>query len=199
MSRLKNPTLRRRTKELSECAEDARECQLLGYELKDLGSLLVKMAIHMEDLQRKVDSQAEYIKTLNEDRKTENCSEKPNNCTDCNTCRFEDCKPSEAPCAYCMVEDLMWEPKTEPQNYCDDCLYNDVCDSKEFFYACTSKATKKPKDEPQNKYPTEWCEDCNLWREDNCMGVAQCKANMEAVMKIYEASKDKPQTERRSE
>ena len=40
--------------------------------------------------------------------------------------------------------------------------------------------------EPQTKYPTEWCEDCNLWREDNCMGVAQCKANMEAVMKIYE-------------
>lgn len=50
------------------------------------------------------------------------------------------------------------------------------------------------KTEPQKKYPTEWCEDCNLWREDNCMGVAQCKANMEAVMKIYEASKDEPQT-----
>ena len=30
---------------------------------------------------------------------------------------------------------------TEPQNYCDDCLYTDTCDSKEFFYACTSKAT----------------------------------------------------------
>ena len=31
--------------------------------------------------------------------------------------------------------------KDEPQNYCDDCLYTDTCDSKEFFYACTSKAT----------------------------------------------------------
>ena len=27
------------------------------------------------------------------------------------------------------------------KNYCDDCLYTDTCDSKEFFYACTSKAT----------------------------------------------------------
>ena len=74
MSRTKNPTLRKRTKELSECAEDAKECQLLGYELKDLGSLLVKMAIHMEDLQRKVDSQAEYIKTLNEERRASRCT-----------------------------------------------------------------------------------------------------------------------------
>jgi hypothetical protein len=66
MSSIKNPTLRRRTKELTECAEDARECQLLGYELKDLGNLIVGMAIHMQDLQRKVDSQAEHIKMLNE-------------------------------------------------------------------------------------------------------------------------------------
>ena len=27
------------------------------------------------------------------------------------------------------------------KNYCDDCLYRDTCDDKEFFYACTSKAT----------------------------------------------------------
>ena len=43
--------------------------------------------------------------------------------------------------------------KTEPQNYCDDCLYTDTCDSKEFFYACTSKATiskmEQVEDEPQ--------------------------------------------------
>ena len=112
MSRLKNPTLRRLTKELSECAEDARECQLLGYELKDLGSLLVKMAIHMEDLQRKVDSQAEYIKTLNEDRKTENCSEKPNNCETCKNWGIVNYF-TEA-CGYCRHGDL-YEPKTEPQ------------------------------------------------------------------------------------
>ena len=53
--------------------------------------------------------------------------------------------------------------KTEPQNYCDDCLYTDTCDSKEFFYACTSKATiskmeqvakdinVRSKDEPQTE------------------------------------------------
>lgn len=66
MSNIKNPTLRRRTKELTECAEDARECQLLAYELKDIGRLIEGMAIHMGELQRKVDSQAEYIKMLNE-------------------------------------------------------------------------------------------------------------------------------------
>ena len=108
MSRTKNPTLRKRTRELSECAEDARECQLLGYELKDLGSLLVKMAIHMEDLQRKVDSQAEYIKTLNEDRKTENCSEKPNNC--------ETCKNWDIVNDHCyFIQECRYEPQTEPQ------------------------------------------------------------------------------------
>ena len=39
----------------------------------------------------------------------------------------------------------------EVKNYCDDCLYTDTCDSKEFFYACTSKATiskKEQVDEP---------------------------------------------------
>ena len=41
------------------------------------------------------------------------------------------------------------EWQTEPQNYCDDCLYCETCDSKEFFWACTSKAVKKPKTEPQ--------------------------------------------------
>ena len=42
--------------------------------------------------------------------------------------------------------DIKADRKTEnssekPNNYCDDCLYTDTCDSKEFFYACTSKAT----------------------------------------------------------
>ena len=47
--------------------------------------------------------------------------------------------------------------KDEPQNYCDDCLYTDTCDSKEFFYACTSKATiskmEQVEDEPQTEMP----------------------------------------------
>lgn len=71
---IKNSTLRRRTKELTECADDAREYQLFGYELKELGSLIVSMAIHMGNLQRKIDSQVKHIKDLNEkliDRKTE--------------------------------------------------------------------------------------------------------------------------------
>ena len=58
------------------------------------------------------------------DRKTENSSEKPNNCE-------------------------------YAENYCDDCLYTDTCDSKEFFYACTSKATiskmEQVEDEPQTE------------------------------------------------
>ena len=41
----------------------------------------------------------------------------------------------------CGADRRFYEPKDEPQNYCDDCLYTDTCDSKEFFYACTSKAT----------------------------------------------------------
>lgn len=88
--------------------------------------------------------------------------------------------------------------KTEPQltpNYCGTCKHREVpcgdlpCD------VCHGYSNYEPKDEPQKKYPTEWCKDCNLWRENNCMGVTQCKANMEALMKIYEASKTEPQTE----
>lgn len=71
MSSIKNSTLRRRTKKLSECAEDARECQLLAYELKDIGRLIEGMVIHMGDLQRKVDSQAEHIKMLTEKQMTD--------------------------------------------------------------------------------------------------------------------------------
>ena len=109
MSRTKNPTLRRRTRELSDCAEDARECQLLGYELKDLGSLLVKMAIHMEDLQRKVDSQAEYIKTLNADRKTEPQRGYMWKCPKCGTENHSDFESCPC-CGWNRIED---EPQTE--------------------------------------------------------------------------------------
>ena len=69
-------------------------------------------------------------------------------------------------CDECMAELLMWlDRKTEnssefpnnceAKNYCDDCLYTDTCDSKEFFYACTSKATiskmEQVEDEPQTE------------------------------------------------
>ena len=39
--------------------------------------------------------------------------------------------------------------------------------------------------EPQTEYPTEWCEKCELWREDNCMGVAQCKRNIQILTEAY--------------
>lgn len=71
MRNIKNHTLRRRTKELTECAEDARECQLLAYELKDIGRLIEGMAIHMGNLQRKVDRKAKHIKMLNEKQTTD--------------------------------------------------------------------------------------------------------------------------------
>ena len=51
-------------------------------------------------------------------------------------------------------------------------------------------------DTPQTDYPTEWCENCELWRENNCMGVAQCKQNIKALKELselYEA--DTPQTD----
>lgn len=63
---IKNPTLRRRTKELTECAEDARESRLLGHELENVGNLIIAITMHMTDLQNKVDGQAEHIKMLNE-------------------------------------------------------------------------------------------------------------------------------------
>lgn len=44
------------------------------------------------------------------DRKTENCSEKPNNCE---TCRFELYCPEM--CEGCCEWDSHYEPKTEPQ------------------------------------------------------------------------------------
>ena len=94
------------------------------------------------------------------DRKTENSSEKPNNC--------------------------------EVKNYCDDCLYNDTCDSKEFFYACTSKATiskmEQVEDEPQT---TDYCDVCNHKGCDNCIADGN---NPYCVPSHYEP-KDEPQTD----
>ena len=55
----------------------------------------------------------------------------------CEECYEYLCEKDEAPKA-----DRKTENNSEkPNNYCDDCLYTDTCDSKEFFYACTSKAT----------------------------------------------------------
>lgn len=54
--------------------------------------------------------------------------------------------------------------------------------------------------EPQTKYPTEWCEHCELWRENNCIGVAQCKQNIKALKELSDLyTADTPQTEREGE
>lgn len=56
----------------------------------------------------------------------------------------------------------------------------------------------KRKTEPQKKYPTEWCENCGLWQDNNCMGVAECKRIIEMLTDVG-IMKDEPQTERSSE
>lgn len=49
----------------------------------------------------------------------------------------------------------------------------------------------------QTDYPTEWCESCELWQDNNCKGVAECKRNiamLKELNKLYEEA-DTPQTE----
>ena len=87
----------------------------------------------------------------------------------------------------------------EVKNYCDDCLYADTCDSKEFFYACTSKATiskmeqvdkdinVRSKDEPQK--------DCNGCKFVGTYDTEFPCANCSRKTKDYYAN-DEPQTER---
>ena len=57
-------------------------------------------------------------------------------------------------------------------------------------------ASADRKTEPRKKYPTEWCEECDLWRDNNCMGVAQCKRNIQILTEAYKAEQTEPQTER---
>ena len=111
MSSIKNPTLRRRTKELTECAEDAIECQRLAYELKDIGRLIECMAIHMQDLQRKVDSQAEHIKMLNEKLTADTPQ------TECRTCKWAEASWTSHYCDDCKAHNK-YEPNNTPQTDC---------------------------------------------------------------------------------
>lgn len=82
-------------------------------------------------------------------------------------------------CDECMVELLMWlDRKTEnssekPNNYCDDCLYTDTCDSKEFFYACTSKATISKMEQVEDEPQIDWnetlpCHKCESALSSEC-------------------------------
>ena len=123
------------------------------------------------------------------DRKTE-----PQTCEDCK--HWNDTEDGCADRHGCRAttEDCS---TVEPQNYCDDCLYTDTCDSKEFFYACTSKATiskmeqvdkdinVRSKDEPTTKTETQ---NSNLTFETELKGS-----------KRLVKGKTEPQTERSSE
>ena len=64
MSKLKTPTLRNRTEELCEHANNFEETLQIGYELKNIGRLIQDMSLHIRDLQDKVNGQAEHIKAL---------------------------------------------------------------------------------------------------------------------------------------
>ena len=95
----------------------------------------------------------------------------------------------------------------EVKNYCDDCLYTDTCDSKEFFYACTLKATiskmeqvdkdinVRSKDEPTTQTETQ---NSNLTFEKrtmrDCYNCKRYETEDECIECHYEP-KDKPQDE----
>jgi len=66
MSMYKNPTLRKRTDNIESIALDCAEAYAYGNDLVETGRLIKNMAMHMRDLQTKIDSQAEHIKALNE-------------------------------------------------------------------------------------------------------------------------------------
>lgn len=59
---LKNSSLRFRTDCLTEAANDFEESYAIGHQLGEIGSLIRRMAIHISDLQKKVDSQAEELR-----------------------------------------------------------------------------------------------------------------------------------------
>ena len=81
------------------------------------------------------------------DRKTENCSEKPNNCDTCRNKGFEGC---EQPCLGCGRCDL-YEPKDEPQTYVinpQEPTNDEKCFECDDFFICGGQCNKI-KDEPQ--------------------------------------------------
>lgn len=59
---IKNKTLRRRTDDLTDIADNFNEVFKFGAELHDIGRLIQKMACHIKDLQDKVDGQAEELR-----------------------------------------------------------------------------------------------------------------------------------------
>ena len=90
---------------------------------------------------------------------------------------------------------MVADRKTELQNYCDDCLYCDTCDSKEFFYACTSKATisKMEQVEESTEITYQNCSDAllKMWM-DNVLTDAEYNRIMDKLNNAQR--KDEPQT-----
>lgn len=70
---MKNRTLTFKTDQLTEAAKDFEESYTIGHQLGEIGRLIRYMAMHISDLQVKVDSQAEELrkyqqKTYNPDK-----------------------------------------------------------------------------------------------------------------------------------
>ena len=59
---MKNKTLRFRTNSFIDAANDCEDWYKIGYEIEEIGRLIQRMALHMSDLQLKVDRQAEELK-----------------------------------------------------------------------------------------------------------------------------------------
>ena len=76
--------------------------------------------------------------------------------------------------------------KSRPFGDCSKCIHTygtlGCCTtvSNEWVYDCEHgmEQYKSTKAEPQKKYPTEWCEQCTLWEDNKCVGVATCKSNI---------------------
>ena len=77
------------------------------------------------------------------DRKTENSSEKPNNCEDCNGCKFVGTYDTEFPCANCSRKTKDYYAKDEPQTCSVNGRPYSECGRCEHF-KCTA-------DEPQER------------------------------------------------
>lgn len=59
---MKNRTLRSQTESLLETANSYEEYYTAGLQLIAVGKLIQRMAVHMADLQQKVDNQAEALR-----------------------------------------------------------------------------------------------------------------------------------------
>lgn len=68
---MKTKTLNNRTEELTTLAADSRKMFRFACELEDISDLIKLMALHIEDLQSKVNNQAEQLTNLQWKKKGE--------------------------------------------------------------------------------------------------------------------------------